>query len=80
MWIGFVWASVTVEIMSSYEEEIQDVEFQLVKVNKKHYSALVEEIRIRMERIRYAQSCESSVEEERYFPLVRMGAGVPVGG
>ena len=77
MWIEVVWVSATVEIMSRYQgENVEDVEFQILKVDKNYHAVLVEDVRIRMERIRYAQSCEGSVEEERFFPLVRVGAGI----
>ena len=73
MLIGVVWVSVTVEIMNRWQAEAIDVKYEIRRCSKEQHAELVEEIRVKIERIRYDQSCESCVEEDRQFPLVRVG-------
>lgn len=70
-----IWVSGTGEKMISIERATS-VEFVKYRCSPEKHAALVKEIRIRMEIIRYAQSCEGCAEETRYFPLVRMDRGV----
>ncbi len=57
------------------EKMIREEEIVVAEVHNcsaEQHAKLVEEIRIRLERIRDAKSCESSCDKDRYFPLVRM--------
>jgi hypothetical protein len=60
--------------MTKRESEV--IDFQLVKVSQHYYTELVEEIVVRMKRIRDAKNSEGGVDEEGQFPMVRVAGGV----
>lgn len=76
MWTVYLWVNVTGEKMTRWRGEAETVEVQVVWCSASRHAELIEEIRIKMRRIRDAQSCESSCEEDRQVSLVRMDRGV----
>ena len=76
MWTVFLWVNVIGEKMTRWRGEAETIEVEMVCCSDSRHVELVQEIRIRMGRIRNDQNCESSIEEVRSFPLVRVDGGV----
>lgn len=60
--------------------DAEDIEFEKILLKDADYAELASKIRIKMEEIRDAQSCERSGEEGQLFPLVRVDNGDGMGG
>lgn len=62
--------------MTELKDEVVDVQYEMRYCSKKSYDELVRDIRVRIERIRYAKNSESSIEEDRQLSLVRVDRGI----
>lgn len=76
MWIARGWVKVTGATTRKRARcDAETIDTKIVTVSVAYHEELVEQIRVRMERI-YAESSESSVEEDREVSLVRVDGGV----